>query len=85
MHCATLELECRDPEIVKKSLEPDIQNDADTTTVIAIQRAKGGKDKNIVLITIKSKKLSYLKAIINSYISLVDSMTRIDKVIKKEE
>ena len=82
MHSATLELECRNPEIVKKSLEPDIQNDADTTTVIT---TKKDKDKNIVIITIKSKKLSYLKAIINSYISLVDSMTRIDKVIKKEE
>jgi tRNA threonylcarbamoyladenosine modification (KEOPS) complex Pcc1 subunit len=82
MHSATLELECRNPEIVKKSLEPDIQNDADTTTIII---TKKDKDKNIIIITIKSKKLSYLKAIINSYISLVDSMTRIDKVIKKEE
>ena len=77
---AELKLTCKNPELVKSSLEPDIKNDEDTQTVISVQ-TQGVKtterDKNFVVITIKSKKLSHLKAIINSYLATIAMLNEI--------
>ncbi|MBI1978754.1 MAG: hypothetical protein HYS62_01680 [Candidatus Aenigmarchaeota archaeon] len=73
MHEATLILKCSRPELVKQSLEPDIKNDETVETVLNV--------KNDVLeIVIKSKKLNYLKAVINSYISTVNMLEEVDKI-----
>ncbi len=64
MHTVVLRLKCKDAEIVKKSLEPDIKNDEYSKT-----KLKTGKD--FLEVSIESKKLNHLKAIINSYIDFV--------------
>lgn len=73
MYEAKLKIKCKNPEIVKRSLEPDIKNDEDSIT-----KMKSGK--NFIEISIKSKKLNHLKAIINSYISLINMLIEIEKV-----
>lgn len=73
MHEAKLRFKVVNPEIVKKSLEPDIKNDENTQTTIKT-------DKNFMEIIIKSKKLNYLKAIINSYISLVVVLEEAERI-----
>ena len=73
MYEAELVLRCERPEIVRKSLEPDIKNDEQTTTSIS-------STKQAVKIKIKSKKINHLKAIINSYLALVNMLGEIEKV-----
>ncbi len=73
MHEAILRLECKRPEIVVKSLECDIKNDSDSQTTIK-------RDKNLVIINIKSEKLSHLKAIINSYLSIVAALKEVEEL-----
>mgnify|MGYP001586309425 FL=1 len=73
MYEAVLTLKCSRPESVKQSLEPDIKNDETVETVL--------NAKNDALeIVIKSKKLNYLKAVINSYISTVNMLEEADKI-----
>ena len=70
---ANLKLKCSRPDLVKQSLEPDIKNDETVETILNV--------KNDVLeIVIKSKKLNYLKAVINSYISTVNMLEEVDKI-----
>jgi len=77
-----LRIECKKPEFVKKSLEPDIQNSEEVQTEIRT-------DKSFVELTIKSKKLSHLKAIINSYISLISMLEQAEsdliKIVEEEK
>jgi tRNA threonylcarbamoyladenosine modification (KEOPS) complex Pcc1 subunit len=69
---AKVKIECKNPDLIKKSLEPDIKNDEQSETVVKAE-------KDGIEIKIKSKKLSYLKAIINSYLSLVSMLIEVDK------
>ena len=64
---ATLSFECKNPEIIKKSLEPDIKNDKYSTTEI---ETKNG----LLVVKIKSEKITHLKGIVNTYISLVNML-----------
>ena len=73
MHEAQLKLKCTRPEIVKKSLEPDIKNDVNIETRMSVE------DGSLV-ITIKSTKLNYLKAVLNNYISLVNMLEEVEKI-----
>ena len=73
MYEAELKFKVANPEIIKKSLEPDIKNDETVQTTIET-------DKNFIHIIIKSKKLNYLKAIINSYISLVAVLEEVENI-----
>lgn len=73
MYEATLKLQCSKPDLVKKSLEPDIKNDEIIKTKLRV-------NNNSIIITIKSKKLNYLKAVINSYISFVNMLEEVDKI-----
>ncbi len=73
MYEAVLTLKCSKPNLIKQSMEPDIKNDETVETSISV--------KNDVLeIVIKSKKLNYLKAVINSYISTVNMLEGVDKI-----
>lgn len=71
MYEVQLVLTCSHPEIVRKSLEPDIKNDEYSTTSIT-------HTKQAVKIKIKSSKLNHLKAIVNSYLALVQMLGEID-------
>ena len=73
MYEAEIKIECKNPELVKKSLEPDMENSETIKTEL-----KTGKD--YIGIRVESKKLSYLKAIINSYISLISMLMEADKM-----
>jgi tRNA threonylcarbamoyladenosine modification (KEOPS) complex Pcc1 subunit len=69
---ATLKIECKDPEIIKKSLLPDIQNKRGINVDLST-------DKNNLIIKIDTKKISYLKAVINSYLSLVKTLKEMEE------
>jgi tRNA threonylcarbamoyladenosine modification (KEOPS) complex Pcc1 subunit len=74
MHSAQLKLKVKKPNLIKKSLEPDIKI---TENVKITLKAT----KKEIVINIKSSKLSYLKAVINSYISLVKTLEGVEEVI----
>ena len=69
---AILKIECKDPKIIMKSLLPDIKNKKDIKINLKT-------DKNNLIIEIESKKISYLKAIINSYLSLVKNLKELER------
>lgn len=73
MYEAILKLQCTRPEIIKQSLEPDIKNDEVVETTLTVENGN-------LKIVIKSKKLNYLKAVINSYISTVNMLEEVDKI-----
>ncbi|TAL47272.1 hypothetical protein EPN87_03335 [archaeon] len=73
MYEAELVIECAKPGIVAKSLQPDVKNDDISTTKIS-------STKQAVKINIKSQKLNHLKAIINSYLALVQMLEEIEKI-----
>ena len=68
---ATLKIECKTPEIIRKSLLPDVEKKKDLTIDLST-------DKNNLIIKIETKKISYLKAVINSYLSLVKTLKEME-------
>lgn len=70
---AVLSFECRNPETIRKSIEPDIKNDKYSTTEI-------GTGKNSVIVTIRSEKITHLKGIVNTYMSLVNMLIEADRM-----
>ena len=73
MYEAVLNLKCSRPELVKQSIEPDIKNDETVETTLNVKN-------DSLEIVIKSEKLNYLKAVINSYISTVNMLEEVDKI-----
>jgi tRNA threonylcarbamoyladenosine modification (KEOPS) complex Pcc1 subunit len=69
---ATLKIECKNPKIIKNSLLPDIKEKKDL-------RIKLKTDKKNVIVEIESKKISYLKAVINSYLSLIKMLKELEE------
>ncbi len=69
---AILKVECKNPELVKKSLLPDIKEKSGLKVGLKT-------DKNHLIIKIESKKISYLKAVINSYLSLVKALKELEE------
>lgn len=80
MHEVTLKLECKRPEFVKKSLEPDIKNSEDLRTEISTKASEDKGREGFVEIKAKGKKLSHLKAIINSYLSIISTLNEIEDI-----
>jgi tRNA threonylcarbamoyladenosine modification (KEOPS) complex Pcc1 subunit len=70
---ATLRIECKDAEIIRKSLLPDVQNRNDLKVDLKTE-------KNDLIIEIKTEKISYLKAVINSYLSLVKGLKELENL-----
>jgi len=68
---ATLKIECKNPEIIRKSLLPDVKSKKDLKINLKT-------DKNNLIIKIETKKISYLKAVINSYLSLVKTLKELE-------
>jgi tRNA threonylcarbamoyladenosine modification (KEOPS) complex Pcc1 subunit len=69
---AIIKIECKDPEIIMKSLLPDIKEKKDLKINLKT-------DKGNLIIEIESKKISYLKAVINSYLSLVRALKELEE------
>ena len=68
---ATLKIECKNPEVIRKSLLPDVKSKKDLKINLKT-------DKKNLIIKIESKKISYLKAVINSYLSLVKTLKELE-------
>lgn len=66
-----IKIECKNPEIIRKSLLPDIKNKKDLKINLKT-------DKNNLIIKIETKKISYLKAVINSYLSLIKTLKELE-------
>ncbi len=69
---AILKIECKDPEVIKKSLLPDVENRKELKIDLSTE-------KNNLIIKIDTKKISYLKAVINSYLSLVKTLKEMEE------
>lgn len=59
-----IEIDCKDPEIIKRSIQPETENTSKFNVDI-----KAEKDK--LILTIESETISGLLAGINSYIRLI--------------
>jgi len=68
---ATLKIECKNPKIIMKSLLPDVKSKKDLKIDLKT-------DKKNLIIKIETKKISYLKAVINSYLSLVKTLKELE-------
>ncbi len=71
---ATIRIECKDPKIVMNSLLPDVQNREDLKVNLSTE-------KSDLIIEIETKKISYLKAVINSYLSLIKSLRELEGIL----
>ena len=72
MFSAKLEIPCKNPEHIKKSLEPNIEKDS--SVKVSIKAKKGSLEMEI-----ETEKLSYLKAVINSYLSIVSMLLEMEE------
>jgi len=68
---ATLKIGCKNPEVIRKSLLPDVKSKKDLKINLKT-------DKKNLIIKIETKKISYLKAVINSYLSLVKTLKELE-------
>lgn len=73
MYEATLRLRVKNPGLIVKCLEPDVKTGKDVKVCVEVSRG-------VITINIKSKKLSYLKAVINSYISLISMLKDLEEI-----
>ena len=71
---ATIRIECKDPKIVMNSLLSDVQNREDLKVNLSTE-------KSDLIIEIETKKISYLKAVINSYLSLIKSLRELEGIL----
>ncbi len=72
MHKAIIEIRCKKPSLVKKSLEVDREN-----IKIKALRKK-------VKIEIYNEKISHLKGIINSYLDLIKMLEEVEESGKSQ-
>lgn len=70
-----IKIPCKRPDIVAGSLEPDIKSDK-------YSRIKIVAGKNFVELRVSSTKVGHMKAIVNTYISLVQTLEEIEKKVK---
>ena len=71
----SIKIPCRRPKIVIESLRPDIKNDI-------YSRISLHAGKNFVEVRVVSSKVGHMKAIVNTYISLVQTLEEIERKIK---
>lgn len=69
-----LKIPCTRPDLVLKSLEPDVKSDK--YSKITMRAGKGFLD-----LTVRSTKIGHMKAIANAYISLVGTLEQIEKKV----
>lgn len=67
-----MRIPCKRPSIVVRSLEPDIKRDKYSTI-----KLRAGKEH--VTLKVRSEKVGHMKAIVNTYISLVQTLEEIER------
>lgn len=70
-----IKIPCKRPRIVVESLLPDVKSDK--YSKISLRSGK-----NFVELHVKSTKVGHMKAIVNTYISLVNTLEEIERKIK---
>lgn len=70
-----IKIPCKRPEIVADSLKPDIKSDKYSKVNLRTGR-------NFVELRISSTKVGHMKAIVNTYISLVSTLEEIERKVK---
>lgn len=70
---AKIEIECENPEMIIKSLEPDIDK-------IEKFDVKLNSENNKIILTVESNEISGLLAGINSYVRLIRTAIGVDKI-----
>lgn len=70
-----IKVPCKRPRIVVESLKPDVKNDK--YSKISLRPGK-----NFVEIIVTSAKVGHMKAIVNTYISLVSTLEEIERKVK---
>ena len=70
-----IKIPCRRPRLVAESLRPDIKNGK-------YSRIKVVAGKDFVELRVASSKVGHMKAIVNTYISLVGTLEEIESKIK---
>jgi tRNA threonylcarbamoyladenosine modification (KEOPS) complex Pcc1 subunit len=71
----TMKIPCKRPAIVVKSLEPDIRRDR--YSVISLKPGRG-----YVTLKVRSEKVGHMKAIVNTYMSLVQTLEEIESQVR---
>jgi len=69
---AILKFEFKSPKLIEKTLKPDIKNKKDIKVQIKTE-------KNNLIIKINTQKISYLKAVVNSYLSLIKMLKEMEE------
>jgi tRNA threonylcarbamoyladenosine modification (KEOPS) complex Pcc1 subunit len=69
---ATLRIECKNPKIIMNSLLPDAEKNKEIKIKITAK-------KSHVIVDIRTQKISYLKAVINSYLSLIKMLNEMEE------
>lgn len=70
-----IKIPCKRPKIVAESLKPDIKNDK-------YSKIKISPGKNFVELHVSSSRVGHMKAIVNTYISLIGTLEKIEKEVK---
>lgn len=70
----TIKIPCAKPKVVAESLRPDIKRDK--YSKISIRSGKG-----FVELKVSSSRVGHMKAIVNTYISLVQTLGEVDEKV----
>ncbi|MCD6402779.1 MAG: hypothetical protein J7K98_00435 [Candidatus Aenigmarchaeota archaeon] len=73
MECV-LRLEVKSPKLIKEALLPEAKREKSAEVKIRV-------GKKTITIKIRTQKISYLKAIINSYLALINMLESVDEVV----
>lgn len=71
----SIKIPCKKPGLVLSSLKPDLKSDKYTNVSL-----RAGK--NFVELRVRSSKVGHMKAIVNTYISLIQTLEEIENKIK---
>lgn len=70
----SIRIPCRRPRAVAESLRPDLKRDAHST--VSVKAGRG-----VVEIRVRSSKAGHMKAIVNTYMSLVQTLEKVDRSV----
>ena len=72
-HELVLRLRCKRPEVAKASLEPDVRNSETMSTDMEVYG-------DVLEIRVNGGKISHMKAVMNSYLSVVGLLDQVDDI-----
>jgi len=70
----TMKIPCSRPDLVARSLEPDVKSDR--YSKVSLRAGKG-----FLILKVRSEKTGHMKAIVNTYISLVQTLEEVESSV----